>query len=62
MSLWSPENLTLSLIPASPDLSFELPLWSAGLTRVAGLDEAGRGALAARYLLLPSYYPPIQKY
>jgi ribonuclease HII len=34
------------LIPASPDLSFELPLWSAGLKLVAGLDEAGRGALA----------------
>jgi len=35
-----------NLIPVSPDLSFERPLWSAGLELVAGLDEAGRGALA----------------
>jgi ribonuclease HII len=34
------------LIPASPDLSFEKALWQAGLTWVAGIDEAGRGALA----------------
>ena len=31
---------------ASPDLSFEHRLWESRLTRVAGLDEAGRGALA----------------
>lgn len=30
----------------SPDLSLELPLWQAGLCRLAGLDEAGRGAWA----------------
>lgn len=30
----------------APDLEFETALWSGGLTRVAGLDEAGRGALA----------------
>ncbi len=29
-----------------PDLKFELALWKSGLTYVAGLDEAGRGALA----------------
>jgi len=29
-----------------PDLSFEKGLWKSRLTRVAGLDEAGRGALA----------------
>ncbi len=29
-----------------PDLKFEQALWKSGLTRVAGLDEAGRGALA----------------
>ena len=29
-----------------PDLSFERRLWKSGLTFVAGLDEAGRGALA----------------
>jgi ribonuclease HII len=34
------------LIPPTPDLSFEMALWQAGLTFVAGIDEAGRGALA----------------
>lgn len=29
-----------------PDLSFELKLWGEGLLYIAGLDEAGRGALA----------------
>ena len=29
-----------------PDLAFERELWRGGLTYVAGLDEAGRGALA----------------
>ncbi len=29
-----------------PDLTFERRLWKAGLTYIAGLDEAGRGALA----------------
>ncbi len=29
-----------------PDLGYELPLWQAGYSAVAGLDEAGRGALA----------------
>jgi ribonuclease HII len=35
-----------ALIPASPDLSFEQALWSQGVQRIAGIDEAGRGALA----------------
>ncbi|MBI5932294.1 MAG: ribonuclease HII [Chloroflexi bacterium] len=30
----------------TPDLSLETDLWQSGLTLVAGLDEAGRGALA----------------
>lgn len=29
-----------------PDLTFEHHLWRSGLKYVAGLDEAGRGALA----------------
>jgi ribonuclease HII len=29
-----------------PDLSFERELWQSGLKYIAGLDEAGRGALA----------------
>ena len=28
------------------DLSFEQPLWQQGFAHIAGLDEAGRGALA----------------
>jgi ribonuclease HII len=54
----APKKFDPRLIPASPDLSFELPLWSAGLQRVAGLDEAGRGALAgpvaAAAIILPA--------
>jgi ribonuclease HII len=36
----------ISLLPPEPDLSFELVLWQAGFMGVAGIDEAGRGALA----------------
>jgi ribonuclease HII len=35
-----------SLIPSEPDFQFEQELWNAGLRFVAGVDEAGRGALA----------------
>jgi len=35
-----------SLLPEAPDLSFESGLWDAGCQYVAGIDEAGRGALA----------------
>jgi len=46
-----------SLLPVRPDLSFELKLWQAGNPGVAGIDEAGRGALAgpvaAAAVLLP---------
>ena len=34
------------LIPPQPTLEFERDLWKQGLTRIAGIDEAGRGALA----------------
>ena len=47
-----------SLLPPEPDLSFELLLWQAGLIGVAGIDEAGRGALAgpvaAAAVILPN--------
>jgi ribonuclease HII len=36
----------LSSLPDYPDLSFENKLWGEGLRFVAGVDEAGRGALA----------------
>jgi len=35
----------LSLLPERPDISFESGLWEHGYQIVAGLDEAGRGAL-----------------
>ena len=35
-----------SLIPPAPDLQFESGLWDSGLHHIAGIDEAGRGALA----------------
>lgn len=47
-----------ALLPASPDLSYEQALWSQGIRFVAGVDEAGRGALAgpvaAGAVILPS--------
>ena len=47
-----------SLIPHRPNLAFERALWKQGIERVAGLDEAGRGALAgpvfAAAVVLPS--------
>ncbi len=39
-------RLDPACIPARPDLSFEQGLWQAGFQAVAGIDEAGRGALA----------------
>ena len=35
-----------ALIPAAPDLKFESALWTQGIHIIAGVDEAGRGALA----------------
>jgi len=47
-----------TLLPPKPDLSFELPLWEAGVRYIAGIDEAGRGPLAgpvcAAAVILPS--------
>ncbi|MCJ7659836.1 MAG: ribonuclease HII [Anaerolineales bacterium] len=52
------KKFDLSLIPPSPDLTFEKTLWQQGLTLVTGIDEAGRGALcgpvAAGVVILPS--------
>jgi ribonuclease HII len=41
-----PAKFDRSLIPPAPDLSFETALWEMGRVAVAGIDEAGRGALA----------------
>jgi ribonuclease HII len=42
----TPKKFDRSLLPPSPDLSFEMALWDQGVRVVAGIDEAGRGALA----------------
>lgn len=51
-------NLGSKRFHSAPDLSFELSLWQAGLLHIAGIDEAGRGALAgpvvAAVVLLPA--------
>lgn len=45
-------------LPSDPDLSFEIALWQQGRQAVAGIDEAGRGALAgpvtAAAIILPA--------
>ena len=37
---------------------FEQPLWLAGITRVAGVDEAGRGPLAGPVVAAAAILPP----
>jgi ribonuclease HII len=53
-----PTRIDRSAIPAAPDLSFESALWANQIFRVAGLDEAGRGAWAgpvcAAAVILPN--------
>jgi ribonuclease HII len=44
--------------PAFPDLSCESPLWGGGLTLLAGLDEAGRGAWAGPVYAAAVILPP----
>jgi ribonuclease HII len=41
-----PARLDPAQIPAAPDLEFEQSLWQQTIIRVAGFDEAGRGAWA----------------
>lgn len=58
-------RLDPALVPDAPDLSIEQPLWANRVTRVAGLDEAGRGAwagpvTAAVVVLHPSQFPPAE--
>jgi ribonuclease HII len=53
----------LSLVPARPDLQFEKALWAKDVHLVAGVDEAGRGALlgpvAAGAVILPAGQPDL---
>ena len=58
-------RLDLTLLPQAPDLSYESLLWSQALTYVAGIDEAGRGALAgpvaAAAVVLPADLEIVQR-
>lgn len=47
-----------ALIPASPTLEFEQSFWDAGIQHVAGIDEAGRGALAGPVCTAVVVLPP----
>lgn len=47
-----------ALLPEFPDLSFESKLWEAGKWLVAGIDEAGRGALAGPIVAGVVVLPP----
>ena len=52
-------RLDPTMIPLAPNLDFESLLWEAGIQTIAGIDEAGRGALAgpvaaSAVILLPS--------
>lgn len=53
-----------TLIPPSPNLQYERESWQDGCLIVAGLDEAGRGALAgplyAAAVVLPSDIPDLE--
>ncbi|MBS1250048.1 MAG: Ribonuclease HII [Chloroflexi bacterium] len=46
------------LIPAQPNLNFENAFWQAGIQRVGGIDEAGRGALAGPVVAAVVILPP----
>lgn len=47
-----------SLLPPAPNLGLEIKLWQVGIIHIAGVDEAGRGALAgpvvAAAVILPA--------
>ena len=47
-----------ALLPPAPDLSFEQALWAAGVSRVGGIDEAGRGPLAGPVVAAVVILPP----
>jgi len=45
-------------IPPAPTLAFEQELWDSGITRAAGLDEAGRGTWAGPVCAAAVILPP----
>lgn len=53
-----PRKLTPLMHNPTPDLAFEQQLWEKGLHHVAGIDEAGRGALAGPVSAAAVVLPP----
>ena len=53
-----PPRISPDQIPASPDLSLEIALWDSGISYIAGIDEAGRGALAGPVTTAAVILPP----
>lgn len=49
------------MIAEFPTLAFEQALWRAGLGKVAGIDEAGRGALAGPVVAAAVILPPASR-
>lgn len=47
-----------ALIPDTPTLEFERALWQRGIVHIAGIDEAGRGALAGPVAAAAVILPP----
>jgi ribonuclease HII len=45
-------------LPAAPDFTFESTFWQQGCPHVAGVDEAGRGALAGPVAAAAVIFPP----
>ena len=45
-------------LPEAPNFNFELTLWNSGFSFVAGVDEAGRGALAGPVAAAAMVFPP----
>lgn len=52
------QKFDIALLPELPDLSFEALLWSEGVQFIAGIDEAGRGALAGPVAVAAVILPP----
>jgi ribonuclease HII len=51
-------RLDPSLLPPAPNTRFEKGLWEVGINHVAGIDEAGRGALAGPVVAAAVILPP----
>lgn len=54
-----PARIDPSQIPSAPDLAFEQCLWQQQILKIAGLDEAGRGAWAGPVVAGAVILPPV---